>query len=64
MRIAFLSDEWIKDHAKEGNLTLPNIAGPDGILLTAKTEELRKFAIEHAEDTEAFSEQFVFERKK
>lgn len=64
MRIAFLSDQWIKDHAKEGNLTLPSITGPDGILLTAKTEELREFAIEHAEDTEVFSERFLFERKK
>jgi len=33
-------------------------------LLSATTADLRKFALQHAEDKEAFSETFAFRRKK
>ncbi len=64
MRIDFLSDDWVKNQQKAGKLSLPHVVGPEGILLTAPSEELGKFAIEHSEDKEAFSEQFIFKRKK
>ena len=73
MRIDFLSDQWVSTQAKAGKLTLQNLTLekyegslnlPNRIVLTANSEELRKFALAHAEDKEAFSEHFVLERKK
>lgn len=64
MRIDFLSDTWVSDQAKAGKLTLASIETPEGSVLAAKTDELRKFALEYAEDKEAFSESFAFQRKK
>jgi len=64
MRIDFLSDTWVSDQAKAGKLTLASIETPEGRVLAAKTDELRKFALEHAEDNEAFAESFAFQRKK
>ena len=64
MRIDFLSDQWTKDQAKAGKLPVTSVTGPQGQVVSATTDELRKFALAHAEDTEAFSEAMVFQRKK
>jgi hypothetical protein len=37
---------------------------PNLVILAASTEELQKFALEHADDKDAFSEHFAFQRKK
>jgi hypothetical protein len=37
---------------------------PNLVILAASTEELQKFALEHADDKDAFSENFAFQRKK
>jgi hypothetical protein len=71
MRIDFLSDQWVSDQAKAGKLTLSSIrigvetvfSIPDRIVLSAATEDLRKFALQHAEDKEAFSDTFAFQRQ-
>jgi hypothetical protein len=72
LHIDFLSDQWVSDQAKAGKLPLSSVrimdqtirSIPDRIVLSATTEELRKFAMQHAEDKEAFSETFAFQRKK
>jgi hypothetical protein len=61
-RIDFLSDDWVKDQVKAGRLpfALEETSRP---VLSAKTADLRKFALKHAEDHEAFSETFTLVRK-
>jgi hypothetical protein len=71
MRIDFLSDQWVSGQAKAGKLTLSSIrigvetvfSIPDRLVLSAATEDLRKFALQHAEDKEAFSDTFAFQRQ-
>jgi len=63
MRIDLLSDDWVKEQAKTGTLSLATVETKDGLVLSAPTEELRKFALEHAGDSKAFSETFSFRRK-
>jgi hypothetical protein len=69
MRIDLLGDGWISEQVKVGKLPLPLVRTGSGILgegtfLTATTEQLRSFALEHAEDEKIFSETVAFERKK
>lgn len=63
-RIDFLNDEWITKQAKAGTLSLSVVQAPGGPLLSATTEQLRKFALEHAEDKEALSEAYSLVRTK
>jgi hypothetical protein len=58
----FLDDSWTSKQAAAGQLLLPTIETADGLVIAAKTEELRKFALAHAEDDEAFSNKFVLTR--
>jgi hypothetical protein len=60
-RIDFLSDHWVKKQIDAGKLSL-HFLPLAGQTLSATTEELRKFAMEHAEDREAFSEVFTLDR--
>lgn len=64
MRIDFLSDKWVSDQAKAGKLAVAAVRTPNSVILSASTEELRKFALDHADDKDAFSESFAFQRKK
>ena len=64
MRFDFLSDDWFKEQGKAGKLPLATVQTPNGLVISAATEELRKFALEHAEDMEAFSEPYSLSRTK
>ncbi|MBZ5526434.1 MAG: hypothetical protein LAN71_00830 [Acidobacteriia bacterium] len=64
LRLDFLSDDWVKKQLKDGKSALATLAVDSGLLVTATTAELRKFALAHAEDEEAFSERFEFARAK
>ena len=64
VRIDFLSDEWVKKQGKAGKLPLASVQTRDGLVISASTEELRKFAVEHAEDTDAFSDPYSLSRTK
>jgi len=64
MHIDFLNDKWVSDQVKAGKLTLASVTTSNGIALSANTQDLRKFVLEHAEDQDAFSEAFAFQRKK
>ena len=64
LEIHFLKDDWVKAQVKAGRFPLANLDVEGTPILTAKTEELRKFMQEHAEDQEALSENFSFVRGK
>jgi hypothetical protein len=64
LRIDFLKDDWIRNQIKAGKPVLATLDTDENLLVTATTQELRKFALAHAEDTEAFSEGYSFERVK
>jgi|SRR5713101_706734 len=64
VRIDMLEDTWVEKQVKAGTLPLSYIAAPQGILLTARTEELRKFVVEHAEDKNIFSDSYELTREK
>ena len=65
MRSDFLlSNKWISDRAKEAKLALATVGTRDGTGLSAKAQELQKFAVEHAGSQGAFLESFVLQRKK
>jgi hypothetical protein len=63
-RLDLLSDEWLKEQSKAGTLLLSSVQAEDGLVISAPTEELRKFALEHAEDAKAFSELYSLSRTK
>jgi len=64
VRFDFLSDDWVKERGKAGKLALATVQTPNGLVISATTEELRKFALEHAEDTQAFSDAYSLSRTK
>jgi hypothetical protein len=63
-RIRLLDDQWVKKQIKSGKFALPYIEVEAEQILTAKTEELRKFALAYAEDQDAFSNNLEFIRAK
>jgi len=64
VRINFLSDDWIRKQLKNGRLALAYAGSTDSPVLNTSTAELRKFALEHVDDKEAFSENFELARVK
>lgn len=64
VRIHFLNDDWVKKQLKDGQLTLAHAGPANDPVLNAPTPELRKFAVEHADDKEAFSENYELSRVK
>lgn len=64
LRLDFLNDDWIRKQMKTGKPALATLETDDNLLVTATTAELRKFALAHAEDAEAFSDHYEFVRAK
>ncbi len=64
LRIQFLSDDWVKKQVKAGTFSLAHVDQKGGSIVTAQTEELRKFMQAHADDTDALSEKYEFVRVK
>lgn len=64
LRIHFLKDDWVKDQAKAGTLMLAHLDLEGSPLVTATTDELRKFMQAHADDAEALSENYELKRVK
>jgi hypothetical protein len=64
LRIHFLKDDWAKDQSRVGKLALAHLDLDGYPLITANTEDLRKFVQAHAEDTDALSENYELERVK
>jgi hypothetical protein len=64
LEIHFLKDDWVKEHIKAGSFPLSQLGENGDVILTASTDELRKFMQEHAEDENALSENYKFVREK
>ena len=62
--IHFLSDDWVKEQVRAGTFSLAHLDVNGGQILTAQTDDLRKFMQAHADDTKALSEEFKFTRAK
>jgi len=64
LQVRFLSDDWVKKQVKAGTFSLAHLDADGGMILTAGTEDLRKFMQAHAEDKDALSENFELKRIK
>jgi predicted small lipoprotein YifL len=64
LEIDFLKDDWVKEQIKAGSFPLAHLGENDDLILTASTDELRKFMQEHAEDKDALSDNYKFIREK
>lgn len=64
LEIHFLKDDWVKEQIKAGSFSLSHLGEGGDLILTAGTDELRKFMQEHAEDEDALSENYKFVREK
>ena len=64
LEIHFLKDDWVKERIKAGSFPLSHLGEYGDLILTASTDELRKFVQEHAEDKDALSDNYKFVRKK
>ena len=62
IRTSLLDGKWISDEIKKGSFALAHVDTPDEVVLSAPTEDLRKFVAAHAEDKEAFSDEFSLSR--
>jgi hypothetical protein len=62
LRLHFLKDEWVKNQAQAGTLTLAHLDMDGDPLLSATTDELRKFMLGHADDADALSENYELQR--
>jgi hypothetical protein len=64
LQIHFLSDDWVKKQVKAGSFSLAHMDINGGQILTAQTEDLRKYMQAHADDKEALSDSYEFVRAK
>lgn len=64
LEIRLLKEDWVKERIKAGAFSLSHLGENGDLILTASTDELRKFMQEHAEDEEALSENFKLVRDK
>ena len=64
LKLGWFSDDWLQKRIESGEMDLTYTSHPDfGVLLTASTEALQRFFLEHAEDDNAL-EWWVVEREK
>jgi len=55
VRLDLLDNDWVDKQIKVGKLGPAHLDTPNGQVIVAPTEELRKFALEHVNDEKAFS---------
>ncbi|MBS1840471.1 MAG: hypothetical protein JSS69_03950 [Acidobacteria bacterium] len=60
----FLDDSWVNNQDKEHKLEIASVRSSDGLLLSAESDDLRKFLSKHAEEKEAFSGYYLLTREK
>lgn len=64
LEIHCLSDDWVKKRIKAGSFPLSHLGENGDLILTASSDDLRKFMQEHSEDNDALSENFRLVREK
>ena len=64
MRLTYLSEDWLEEMLDKKKVNIAHIRLEGRVVLTAPTEELQKFVLKYAEDSEAFPEPEGYMRKK
>lgn len=64
MRLAYLSEDWLEEMLNKKKVNIAHIRLEDRVVLAAPTEELQKFVLKYAEDSDAFPEPEDYLRKK
>ena len=64
LRLAYLDDDWVKEMIDQGNVDIDHERVGKGIVLTASTEALRKFVLDHVEDEGAFKDAGEWHRQE
>ncbi len=62
-----LDEDWIKNHIEDSNIHLAHeytSSGKSGLVITASTSDLQKFALEHADDKDAFAWKMTARQRK
>jgi hypothetical protein len=60
----FLDGDWVEQQYKQHKLEIDSMQGENELFLSAKSEDLRKFVLNHAEDEEAFSGYYLLTKQK
>jgi len=55
VRLAYLDSDWLKQMIDQKKVKIDHDFIDQGIILTAQTKDLQKFALKYAEDVKAFS---------
>jgi hypothetical protein len=64
LSLAFIDVDWLEEMIDGNKINIAHVRLEDRIVLTAPTEELQKFVLKYAEDTDAFPETEELNRKK
>jgi hypothetical protein len=64
LQLRFLDEDWVKKQAAAGAFSLPHLNVDGNQIITAQTDDLRKFIEAHADDKEALSVHYDFVRAK
>ncbi len=64
LRLAFMDIEWLDEMIDANKVNIAHVRLEERIVLTAPTEELQKFVLKYAEDSDAFPELDALHRKK
>lgn len=62
--IRWLDPDWLKKQIENGQLALKHEEEDGDFLVTASTEELQQFVLQHSNDTLAFSDDYCFSLKQ
>jgi hypothetical protein len=64
VRLAYLDPDWLKKMINTKKIKIGHDFIDQGIILTAQTKDLQKFAVKYAEDAKAFSVKTELHRQK
>jgi len=64
LRLAFFENEWLEGMIDEKKINIAHVRLEDRVVLTAPIEELQKFVLKYAEDSEAFLDIEELSRQK
>ena len=64
IRLAWLDNDWLGEMIEGNKIIIAHVRLEDRVVLTVPTEELQKFVLKYAEDTDAFPEPGELYRQK